>query len=68
MCITDYEISIPDNFRDAKVKNLLDDNGNWNWTELEKWMPSYILNKLHEVFLPQEGHIEDKLIVAGTGA
>ncbi|XP_058776062.1 uncharacterized protein LOC131650365 [Vicia villosa] len=53
MCILNYEIQVPEGLRDTKVKDLLDDKGDWNWLQV--------------VIPPNVTGDEDKFIIEGTG-
>jgi mannosylglycoprotein endo-beta-mannosidase len=41
MCVEDM-VAIPDNLRGVKVVDLVNGEGNWNWSLLDNWMPEDI--------------------------
>lgn len=62
-------ITIPSALRDAKVSNLLDSNGAWNWALLNHWVPEDILDKIASILPPEdeEGADSCNIIVANAG-
>ncbi|MCH81163.1 RNA-directed DNA polymerase (Reverse transcriptase), partial [Trifolium medium] len=56
--IMDLAVTIPDHFSHAKVVDLIDESGCWNWDGL-RWLPTSILNKLIAIPPPEEINGDD---------
>lgn len=64
--IVDYNLNIPLELQHANVYDIIDDNGEWNWTIMSPWM-SNILRLTISANLPPTGTDEqDVLTIAGT--
>jgi hypothetical protein len=46
--------SVPPQLHAARVCDLVDDNGRWNWQLLEAWMPNHLLHKIAAIPPPSE--------------
>lgn len=51
--IEDMGIIVPDNMQSMMVKDLVDDNGCWNFDLLKTWLPNNIFSKLYALLSPQ---------------
>ncbi|MCI42310.1 putative ribonuclease H protein, partial [Trifolium medium] len=60
--ISDLNLVIPEQFRNAKVKDVVDVNGDWSWSLLKDWLPANILYKIATVLPPEASAGEDKRI------
>jgi ribonuclease HI len=51
---------VPTQLQSARVCDLVDDHGSWNWQLLEPWIPSNILNKIAAIPPPCEENGSDE--------
>jgi hypothetical protein len=42
----DCNLQIPTQLRDAKLIDIVDDDGLWNWQLLDTWLPNDIMGKI----------------------
>lgn len=64
--LDNFEITIPNNLRGAKVCDLMDDHGEWRWIILQSWMPEEWLDKLQSCLHPYLGKEAGVFCVVGT--
>jgi hypothetical protein len=53
------DIDIPSSLVNAKVVDLLDDEGSWNLKILEDWLPNVLLQKMLVITPPDGVNDED---------
>ncbi|GAU43930.1 hypothetical protein TSUD_28720 [Trifolium subterraneum] len=68
LCLNDQNLAIPADWVNAKVGDLVTDNGDWNWQVLRNLMPSEILHKFAASLPPNDAYGKDEFIVAGADA
>ncbi|MCH86827.1 RNA-directed DNA polymerase (Reverse transcriptase) [Trifolium medium] len=61
----DQQLNIPSHMVGLKVRELVDDNGGWNWSLLESWMPYEYQQKIAAIYPPS--HENGRDIRAGVG-
>lgn len=64
--LTQWDVTIPNNLRGAKVCDLINNNGEWNFDILQDWLPMQWINKLHSCMPPREGTFTDVFCFADT--
>ena len=47
--MADLDTDIPLSMQNAKVADLVDENGDWKVGELQSWLPVEIMNRLHAI-------------------
>jgi ribonuclease HI len=50
--VADMDVSIPENVANARVCDLVDDEGEWNWSLMNGWLPGAILRKISAILPP----------------
>lgn len=47
--IMEYQVQILEELLESRLSDLIDDNGEWNWSLLQDWMPSdiFLQNVVH---------------------
>ncbi|GAU43826.1 hypothetical protein TSUD_399190 [Trifolium subterraneum] len=68
LCLNDQNLAIPADWINAKVGDLVTDNGDWNWQVLRNLMPSEILHKFAASLPPNDAYDKDEFIVVGADA
>ncbi|PNX60788.1 hypothetical protein L195_g052111, partial [Trifolium pratense] len=63
--VINQHATIPQDLQGARVCDLVDDNGCWNWTLLQNWMPTEIENKIAAILPPHSDNGSDTLSGAG---
>jgi hypothetical protein len=54
-------LNIPQELIGAKVADLTDAEGDWNWSMLEHWLPASVLQKIQAITTPDLANGEDTL-------
>jgi hypothetical protein len=52
--VIDLDVNIPVELMDAKVCDLVDNNGDWNWSIMRGWMSVELLHKIVVVLPPSD--------------
>lgn len=39
----EYQVQIPKELKGVRVSDLVDENGEWNWSLLQDWMPQVLM-------------------------
>ncbi|PNX98541.1 ribonuclease H [Trifolium pratense] len=63
--ISELNIHIPELIWNAKVSDLVDDRGRWNWELLNGWLPESILHQIAAVPPPDDSAGPDQCICIG---
>jgi hypothetical protein len=59
---------IPDDLKNVKVSDLVDEHGKWNWSTLQGWMPlELLMNRIAAILPPDVVNGKDKQVIAGAG-
>ncbi|MCI05610.1 putative ribonuclease H protein, partial [Trifolium medium] len=64
--ISELNIHIPELIWNAKVSDLVDDRGRWNWELLNGWLPESILHQIAAVPPPDDSAGPDQCICIGV--
>jgi hypothetical protein len=56
----DCNLQIPTQLRDAKLIDIVDDDGLWNWQLLDTWLPNDIMGKIAALLPPHDSNGADK--------
>ncbi|PNX66290.1 hypothetical protein L195_g055006 [Trifolium pratense] len=64
--LIDMSIDIPVQFRNAKVKDLVDDYGAWNWSDFQNWLPEQLMLKIAAIPPPDIDAGDDKRLLKGA--
>ncbi|MCI08434.1 putative ribonuclease H protein, partial [Trifolium medium] len=59
-CRVNQLCSVPSQLQGARVRDLVNVNGEWNWELLEAWIPEVILNKIAAIPPPCEENGRDE--------
>ncbi|XP_058759648.1 uncharacterized protein LOC131632954 [Vicia villosa] len=65
VCIEDCELEIPENLKNAHVKDLVGYDGNWDW-ELLSWLPNQTQLQIAALSPPKADSEEDGFLVANN--
>ncbi|MCH93591.1 RNA-directed DNA polymerase (Reverse transcriptase), partial [Trifolium medium] len=60
LCLAQH-VTIPPELQGAKVCDLVDSNGSWNWSLMQNWMPRDLQNKIAAILPPHHDHGRDVL-------
>ncbi|GAU26489.1 hypothetical protein TSUD_361220 [Trifolium subterraneum] len=66
--ITDLDLAIPEELQNAKVCDLVDSSGEWNWSMMRGWMPVDLLHKISAILPPSDVNGDDQQLGSGTGS
>jgi hypothetical protein len=66
--VSNLNIDIPEQLKHVKVKEVVDENGNWNWRILENWLPAEIMYKIATALPPDDSAGDDKQQWQGNSA
>ncbi|MCH81151.1 putative non-LTR retroelement reverse transcriptase, partial [Trifolium medium] len=64
--VADLDINIPGNLLHARVRDLVDNDGMWNWNLLNGWLPDNILKRINAILPPHEEKGSDFQLGTGT--
>jgi hypothetical protein len=64
LCL-EQQMNIPSHLFGLKVRDLVDDNGSWNWSLFESWMPEEYQQKIAAICPPHHDNGRD--VRAGVG-
>jgi ribonuclease HI len=64
--ISELNLQIPETLKDVKVRTLVDQEGNWNWSLFQEWMPMSLIHKIAAVLPPTDESGDDKLLGSGV--
>ncbi|GAU50328.1 hypothetical protein TSUD_290640 [Trifolium subterraneum] len=59
-------IMVPESMQYLMVKDLVDDNGCWNFDLLRTWLPHNIISKMYALLPPQNDGDTDRRVCSGT--
>lgn len=60
-------LQVPQELQNTKLKDLVGEDGNWNWKILSPWMSVMVMQKIKAVHPPSNEYGKDEFSVSNIG-